>query len=188
MRIRRDSIIYEVKTIVRPLFVPTLLPQRLACICWVYSCGMVRMSGTAPGWTPVGSRGGGRWELLVFLLHLARFARALRGDWHRLGKRTDGFYFVDNRITPDSHNMLHICCSKVILYILVVQLGFCFLNLTRLSLGLQWTLVITNSLGPVKLSKFCYIRVAKNNKIQRNFELWDQENYFVMRLSIVSPL
>ena len=65
---------------------------------------MVRMSGTAPGWTPVGSRGGGRWELLVFLLHLARFARALRGDWHRLGKRTDGFYFVDNRITPDSYN------------------------------------------------------------------------------------
>ena len=53
---------------------------------------MVRMSGTAPGWTPVGSRGGGRWELLVFLLHLARFARALRGDWHRLGKQTDGFY------------------------------------------------------------------------------------------------
>ena len=78
---------------------------RLACICWVYSCGMVRMSGTAPGWTPVGSRGGGRWELLVFLLHLARFARALRGDWHRLGKRTDGFYFVDNRITPDSYNI-----------------------------------------------------------------------------------
>ena len=49
----------------------------------------------------MGSRGGGRWELLVFLLHLARFARALRGDWHRLGKRTDGFYFVDNRITPE---------------------------------------------------------------------------------------
>ena len=68
---------------------------------------MVRMSGTAPGWTPVGSRGGGRWELLVFLLHLARFARALRGDWHRLGKRTDGFYFVDNRITPDSYIMMH---------------------------------------------------------------------------------
>ena len=39
---------------------------RLACICWVYSCGMVRMSGTASGWTPVGPAGGGRWELLVF--------------------------------------------------------------------------------------------------------------------------
>ena len=47
----------------------------------------------------------------------------------------------------------------------------------------QWTLVKTNSLGPVKL--LCYINIllypgCKNNKIQRNFELWDQENYFVI--------
>ena len=47
---------------------------------------------------------------------------------------------------------------------------------------LQWTLVITNSLGPVKL--LCYVEIllylgCKNNKIQRNFKLWDQENYFV---------
>ena len=28
----------------------------------------------------------------------------------------------------------------------------------------QWMLVIKNSLGPVKLSKFCYIRVAKTLK------------------------
>ena len=46
---------------------------------------------------------------------------------------------------------------------------------------LQWTLVITNSLGPVKL--LCYIEMllylgCKNNEIQRNFLLWDQENYF----------
>ena len=47
----------------------------------------------------------------------------------------------------------------------------------------QWTLVMTNSLGPVKL--LCYIEIllypnCKNNKIQRYFELWDQENYFVI--------
>ena len=46
-----------------------------------------------------------------------------------------------------------------------------------------WTLIITNSLGLVKL--LCYIEIqlylgCKNNKIQRNFELWDQENYFVI--------
>ena len=64
--------------------------QKTVCTRLAYASEK-RMSGTAPGWTPVGSRGGGRWELLVFLLHLARFARALRGDWHRLGKRTDGF-------------------------------------------------------------------------------------------------
>ena len=47
--------------------------------------------------------------LVGFLLHLARFARALRGDWHRLGKQTDSFYFVDNRITPHSYNHGHLC-------------------------------------------------------------------------------
>ena len=50
-------------------------------------------------------------------------------------------------------------------------------------IAVQWTIIITNSLGPVKL--LCYIEivlylVCKNNKIQRNFELWDQENYFVI--------
>ena len=49
--------------------------------------------------------------------------------------------------------------------------------------SVQWTLVITNSLGQVKL--LCYIKIVlypgcKNNKMQRNFELWDQENYFVI--------
>ena len=37
-------------------------------------------------------------------------------------------------------------------------------------------------LGPSEITvilKFCYIRVAKT-KIQRNFELWDQENYNVL--------
>ena len=65
----------------------------------------------------MGSRGGGRWELLVFLLHLARFARALRGDWHRLGKRTDGFYFVDNRITPDSYNTVYMVIFVVVSFL-----------------------------------------------------------------------
>ena len=46
---------------------------------------------------------------------------------------------------------------------------------------LQWTLVITNSLGPVKLLLF-NISGLQDNKIQRNFELWDQENYFVIHV------
>ena len=49
-----------------------------------------------------------------------------------------------------------------------------------------------NSLGPVKL--LCHIKMLlypgyKNNKIQRNFELWDQENYFVIsRFCYISVL
>ena len=47
---------------------------------------------------------------------------------------------------------------------------------------LQWILIITYSLGPVKL--VCCIEMlylcCKNNKIQRNVELRDQENYFVV--------
>ena len=47
----------------------------------------------------------------------------------------------------------------------------------------RWTLVITNSLGPVRL--LCCIEIllypcCGNSEIQRNFELWDQENYFVV--------
>ena len=54
---------------------------------------------------------------------------------------------------------------------------------------IQWTLVITNSLGPVKL--LCYIKILlypcwKNNKIQRNVELWDQENYFVISVFFIT--
>ena len=60
--------------------------------------------------------------------------------------------------------------------------------LHRIFMKIQWTLIITNSLGPVKL--LCYIEIllypgCKNNKIQRNFELWDQENYFVIYLDFV---
>ena len=56
---------------------------------------------------------------------------------------------------------------------------------------LHWTLVITNSLGPVKL--LCYIEIllypgCKNNKIQRNFELWDQENYFMLYQDFVTSM
>ena len=39
-------------------------------------------------------------------------------------------------------------------------------------------------LGPSEIffviSKFLLYPGCKNNKIQRNFELWDQENYFVI--------
>ena len=45
---------------------------------------------------------------------------------------------------------------------------------------IQWTLVITNYLGPEKL--LCYIETLlyqgyKNNTIQRKFEIWDHTNY-----------
>ena len=52
-----------------------------------------------------------------------------------------------------------------------------------ISLPNEIIIIITYSLGPVKL--VCCIEMllyprCKNNKIQRNFELWDQESYFVI--------
>ena len=60
--------------------------------------------------------------------------------------------------------------------ILVPKLIAQHYNLSWRDLWMQWTLVITNSLGPVKLLCYTCIKIllypgCKNNKIQRNVEL-----------------
>ena len=63
--------------------------------------------------------------------------------------------------------------------------NFCIHNSFEFYITVQWTLLIINSLGPVKL--LCYIKnllypgIAKTitYKEMLNF-IWDQENYFVI--------
>ena len=53
----------------------------------------------------------------------------------------------------------------------------------------QWTLVMTNSSGPKKLlclyNKVLLYQGYKNNKIQRKFEVRDQENYVITKFCYI---
>ena len=65
----------------------------------------------------------------------------------------------------------------------------CWICFDHFGVFIQWTLVITNSLGPSEITLLYQnfvISGLQNNKIQRNFELWDQENYFVISDFVIS--
>ena len=49
--------------------------------------------------------------------------------------------------------------------------------------SIQWTLVITRSLGPEKYARYnetLLYQSYKNNTIQRKFTIWDHKNYLVI--------
>ena len=103
IRIRRDSIIYEVKTI-RPLSLPVPIPAQRA-----RKPSQMQQKPTAPTCLPLRappastltpSRSSSPY-------HKSTPNKYKRGVGKEGGnkKRTDGFYFVDNRITPDSYNL-----------------------------------------------------------------------------------
>ena len=90
--------------------------------------------------------------------------------------RSSGKHCIEESIIIRSYHMHVLCIGEK------KRMSKTFYNIFTFIL-IQWTLIITNSLGPVKL--LCYVEMllypgCKNNKIQRNVELWDQENYFVI--------
>ena len=104
IRIRRDSIIYEVKTI-RPLSLPVPIPAQRAR----KPSQMQQKTNSSHLPPPAGPTGVHPDANPLILTNTSRVPpnKYKRGVGKVCGnkKRTDGFYFVDNRITPDSYNL-----------------------------------------------------------------------------------
>ena len=102
IRIRRDSIIYEVKTI-RPLSLPVPIPAHARAT--EPNATENHSSHLPPPAGPTGVHPDAVPLILTIPQEYTQQIQARRGEGGWEQKRTDGFYFVDNRITPDSYNL-----------------------------------------------------------------------------------
>ena len=104
IRIRRDSIIYEVKTI-RPLSLPVPIPAQRAAQTEPNATENQQLPPASPLRAPPASPLTPSRSSSPY--HKSTPNKYKRGVGKEGGnkKRTDGFYFVDNRITPDSYNL-----------------------------------------------------------------------------------